>query len=275
MTEMRMRYFNQEGIVEFERYLEELTTAGAFRPADSLLEDSSLTVPIGRSRTIESSDFADRFNCGRYFYKKIEECSGDLKAAGVNPVGHRGLWTWFAAVWIEKLLKNSKGSFFVGAHERYVLSTSARRDYRHLLYGPWMVYTAAIETPDLVMIALKDPVTKDSPVFEQLASRKEIISNTTALALVNKFYRQTGSNDVHPISIKGDVAGGLRRFGAVYSQLAVNFDLHNMSEQQIEHLLPKEFKDWAAGSPPSPGRKKVRKVRKQKIARRRKPRKVT
>jgi hypothetical protein len=273
MSAMQMRYFNQDGIAEFERYLDQLEKVGAFQPAHDLLENPSLTVPMGCTHTIGTADFTDRFTCGNYFSNKIHECSSDLKRSGINPVGHRGLWTWFAAASIELLLKDSKGNFFVGAHERYVLSTSARRDYRHLLYGPWLVLNAAVQTPDLVRIALKDPVTKDSPVFEQLASRKEIISNPNALALVNKFYRKVGSNDVHPMSVKDDIAGGLRRFGAVYSQLAVNFDLHNMSEQQIEKLLPKEFERWATGSPPSPVAKKVRRAQKQKTGRQRKPRK--
>ena len=146
---------------------------------------------------------------------------------------------------------DSKGNFFVGARERYILSTSARRDYRHLLYGPWLLYTAALENPDLVQIALCDQVTKDSPVFEQLASRKEIVTNVSALKLVNRCYRDTATGAVYPQATRGDIAGGLRRFGAVYSQLAVNYDLQNMKEQEIETLLPAEFSPWLDGQPPA------------------------
>jgi hypothetical protein len=273
MSALGIRYFNQEGIVQFENYLQEIEDKGSYQPIGTLLEDPSLAVPIERGRSIELHDFSNRFECGRYFFKLLEGAVEEFKAVGVNPVGHRGLWTWFAAASIENLLKNSKGNFFVGARERYVLSTSARRDYRHLLYGPWLVYSASIDNPDLVMIALKDPVTKDSPVFEQLASRKEIVSNVAALSLVNKCYRQSGSNEVHPLAVRGEIAGGLRRFGAVYSQLAVNFDLHDMSSDQIESLLPREFRPWVDGVPPSPSAKGVRKSRKSKAASRRSVRK--
>jgi hypothetical protein len=255
MTSLRMRYFNQEGIDEFERHLTAMEDRGARHSIVALLEDSALTTPLGRSRSLDVQEFSDRFHCGRYFYKKIETASEELKAAGVNPVGHRGLWTWFAAAWLEHLLFDSKGNFFVGARERYILSTSARRDYRHLLYGPWLLYTAALENPDLVQIALCDRVTKDSAVFEQLASRKEIVSNISALKLINKCYRDTTSGTVYPQATRGDIAGGLRRFGAVYSQLAVNFDLQNMSDEQIQNLLPAEFAPWLNGSPPAPPKK--------------------
>jgi len=251
MTTLRMRYFSQEGIDEFERHLTTMEDSDERHSLGTLLEDSALTTPLEKSRSLEVQEFADRFHCGRYFYKKIEIASEELKAAGVNPVGHRGLWTWFAAAWLEHLLMDSKGNFFVGARERYILSTSARRDYRHLLYGPWLLYTAALENPDLVQIALRDPVTKDSPVFEQLASRKEIVTNVAALKLVNKCYRDTATDAVYPQAIRGDIAGGLRRFGAVYSQLAVNFDLQNMKEDEIEILLPAEFKTWLSGRPPA------------------------
>ena len=251
MTTLRMRYFSQEGIDEFERHLTTMEDSDERHSLGTLLEDSALTTPLEKSRSLEVQEFADRFHCGRYFYKKIEIASEELKAAGVNPVGHRGLWTWFAAAWLEHLLMDSKGNFFVGARERYILSTSARRDYRHLLYGPWLLYTAALENSDLVQIALRDPVTKDSPVFEQLASRKEIVTNVSALKLVNKCYRDTATDAVYPQAIRGDIAGGLRRFGAVYSQLAVNFDLQNMKEDELETLLPAEFGPWLNGKPPA------------------------
>ncbi len=264
-----MHYFNQEGIDEFERQLHEMKTHKAPRSITALLTDSAYTVPIKKA-TVEVIEFADRLHCGQYFHKSLEMLSENLKASGVNPFGHRGLWTWFGAVWSEQLLKNSKGNFFVGAFERYVLNTSARRDYRHLLYGPWLVFNAASSSPDLLKIALRDPVTKDSPVFEQLASRKEIVSNHSALTLINSCYRDLKTDAVYPEAIKGDVAGGLRRFGAVYSQLAVNFDLHNMKPDQIQRLLPEEFKTWLDGKPPKSANRKRRPPIKSKVSKRRK-----
>ena len=259
MTTLRLRYFSQDGIDEFERHLATMEDHGERHSISALLEDPSCTTALEKSRSLDVQEFADRFHCGRYFYQKLTGVSEELKAAGINPVGHRGLWTWLAAAWLEHLLLDSKGNFFVGARERYILSTSARRDYRHLLYGPWLLYTAALETPDLVQIALCDQVTKDSPVFEQLASRKEIVSNVAALKIVNKCYRDVTTGQVYPQAIRSDIAGDLRRFGAVYSQLAVNYDLQNMTERDIENLLPVEFQPWISGNPPAPKSKKSKK----------------
>lgn len=269
MTTLRLRYFNQNGIDEFQRCLDEMENQGARISLSALLEDSSYTVPIEQSRSIEVHSFNSRFDCGRYFFKKLETLSDELKLAGIDPVGHRGLWTWLAAAWIEHLLMNSKGMFFVGASERYVLSTQARRDYRHLLYGPWLFYKAAgVENPDLVQIALRDPVTKDSPVFEQLASRREIVSNVAALKLINKCYRDDSTESVYPQAVRSEIPGGLRRFGAVYSQLAVNFDLQNMDEDKIQLLLPVEFKSWLDGIPPTPKTRQIKSRLKKKRAKR-------
>ncbi len=262
----RMHYFNQAGIDEFERQLDEMETHKAPHSITALLTDSAYTVRIEKAEPVQVIDFANRLDCGKYFYMLFE----NLKSQDVNAFGHRGLWTWFGAVWSDKLLKNSKGNFFVGAHERYVLSTSARRDYRHLLYGPWLVYNAANSKPDLLEIALRDPVTKDSPVFEQLASRKEIVSNLSALTLINSCYRDVKTGAVYPEAIKGDIAGGLRRFGAVYSQLAVNYDLHNMNPDQIQRLLPDEFKTWLERKPPKSVNRKRRSHTKSRATKRRK-----
>ena len=250
MTRVALRYFTQAGIDEFRCQLESFEQTGSFHQIESVLTDSALSVQIESKKSIEVVEFEDRFNCGQYFYEKIGMVATELKSAGVNPTGHRGLWTWLGALWVEQLLKNSKRNFFVGAHERYVLSTSMRRDYRHLLYGPWLVYSAGSKNLELIRIALNDLVTKDSAVFEQLASRKEIISNTSALELVNKCYRDTATGAVYSQALRGDIPGGLRRFGAVYSQLAVNFDLHNMDVNEIRHLLPDEFESWLNGELP-------------------------
>ena len=67
------------------------------------------------------------------------------------------------------------------------------------------------------------------------------------------------TGQVYPQAIRGDIAGGLRRFGAVYSQLAVNYDLQNMTERNIENLLPVEFQPWISGNPPAAKSKKSKK----------------
>ena len=72
MTTLRMRYFSQEGIDEFERHLTTMEDSDERHSLGTLLEDSALTTPLEKSRSLEVQEFADRFHCGRYFYKKIE-----------------------------------------------------------------------------------------------------------------------------------------------------------------------------------------------------------
>lgn len=67
----RMHYFNQAGIDEFERQLDEMETHKAPHSITALLTDSAYTVRIEKAEPVQVIDFASRLNCGEYFIKNL------------------------------------------------------------------------------------------------------------------------------------------------------------------------------------------------------------
>ena len=248
MSSLQLRIFNASGLDEFVQRLQVMEETGIREDLRDLVTSSSHTEIIGSGRTIRVEDFSSRLECGKYFFEALNRQESDLRTAGVHPVGHRGLWSWLGAAWFEHISKSSKGKFMVGAYERYILSPMTIRDYRHLLYGPWVVYSAGHQTPELIQPFMSDPVTEFSNFFEQIASRREILNNRAALELIKKNYVNPSTGTAWQRALAKQVAGGLERFGSVYSQLAVNFDLHAMELDEMTGLLPKEFEPWLDGS---------------------------
>jgi hypothetical protein len=264
MSKSELRCFNEAGIAAFETALTEMTIKKSYIPLDSIITNDAFGMNVTVNKVIESKEFASRMECGRYFHELFESVGPELRATGIDPLTDRGLWSWIAAYWGELLLKNSKGNFYVGTNARYILEPTAFRNYRHLLAGPFFLFDAWPEQPDLIEIAMTKLVTQDNPFFEQIASRRDIVSNPAALEIIRSCYFDEGAGHGFEQAAKGSLPGDLSRFGSLYSQLAVNFDLKSMKKEEIETLLPEEFRTWVQGNPPE-----VKKRAKPKLGRKR------
>ena len=264
MSKSELRCFNEAGIAAYETALYEMTTKKSYISLDSILSNEAFGMNVTSKKVIELTDFASRMECGRYFYELFESIRQELKAADIEPLTDKGLWSWIAAYWGELLLKNSKGNFYVGTNARYILEPTAIRNYRHLLAGPFFLFDAWPDSHDLIEIAMTKLVTQDNPFFEQIASRRDIVSNPAALEIIRSCYFDESTGQGFEQAAKGSLPGDLSRFGSLYSQLAVNFDLKSMKKEEIEILLPDEFRSWVEGNPPE-----IKKRAKSKLSRKR------
>ena len=267
MSTVELRAFNEAGIRAFEDALNEMENAKSFASLDAVVFNSDLTEKLSTQKIIEVRDFETRMDCGKYFFEMFETIKTELQSAGIDPITDKGLWTWISAFWGEIILKNSRDAFYVGDRSRYVLESGGRRDYRHLLAGPFNLYRASYLNPKNIEIAMTKKVTQDNPFFEQVASRREIVSNPAALEIIRNCYFDETTQSGYDHAAKGSLPGDLARFGSLYSQLAVNFDLRSMSSEEISALLPVEFNDWLQGNPPSIKKRAKRKTSKKRAKR--------
>jgi hypothetical protein len=247
MKKLQLRMFNQNGIDEFVRRLDSMASGGHILPLEDLIIDPELTSDVPGNCEVIVRDFKDRMGYGKYFFDLLTQVEGELQAAKIRIIGNRGLWSWFAAAWFEHLARDSKNRFFIGHYERYILSPMTIKDYRHLIYGPCLVYTAGQGNPDLIQAFMRDHVTEFSNFFEQVASRREILNNPNALEVINRCYVDARTRAPIKASVQKQIPGGIERFGSLYSQLAVNYDLFAMSSDEIAALLPAEFTPWLNG----------------------------
>ena len=277
MSLSEIRIFNEAGLNAFDHVLNQMENSGTFISLESIVHSNELTTKISSQQVIHVIDFESRMECGKYFYELFENIKLELQSAGVDTVTDKGLWSWISAFWGEVLLRNSGDRFYVGNRARYILESGAFRDYRHLLAGPYSLYKASNLNPENIEIAMTKKVTQDNPFFEQIASRREIVSNPAALQIIRSYYFDEINNCGYDQAARGSLPGNLARFGSVYSQLAVNFDLRSMSQEEISGLLPNEFLLWRQGNPPAVKKRaksKIKKAGKRKASKRQTKRSV-
>lgn len=115
-----------------------------------------------------------------------------------------------------------------------------QRFYRHLLLGPFLIVRAHKDEPERALAFLKQPLWKPGDVVEQLASRKELVTNHAVAEAATRLYydREAGAfKRGHSSKVKG----GPRRLANLLNQLDLTWYLYGMTADEILALLPKEF----------------------------------
>jgi hypothetical protein len=125
----------------------------------------------------------------------------------------------------------------------YVLSEN-RLYYRHLVRGSWnLLRTHGAEARYLLApIRADDPasLSRQSYLLDQLAARQFVISSPTLIAAARRLYTdpRTGRQK-RGAGARGK--GSPRRLALIANQLALTYDIHNMSVDQFMKILPREF----------------------------------
>lgn len=243
MTTKSLRYLNSRGLIAYEKHLNQIRESGVWKPFDEILNDPTLSENVGRARLALPKSFSDRLECGKFFSELFDDYQEELVSAGVDPHLHVGLWAWLSA---------SMGEFLKGSGKDLVIGEAARwtfmpndfgRYYRHLLAGPYMLYDMHKGNPDLVAILLYNDVTKPNTAYvEQIASRPLIVNNPAAMELVHRMYFDFKKRKPKKSSSGKTVeAGDIRRFGVVFNQLSLTWDVAGMAVEELIPILPKEF----------------------------------
>jgi hypothetical protein len=126
---------------------------------------------------------------------------------------------------------------------RYLLTPEYRGYYRHLVREAVILVRKNGEYARSLLISRLGPFSI-SGVFEEVASRRDLISNPGVVELVWRLYFNPKRKTIRAgVNGKGR-AGGIRRFAIVLQQLSLNYDLPALSARQIADLLPREFEPW-------------------------------
>lgn len=100
--------------------------------------------------------------------------------------------------------------------------------------------TAGRTQPERAVAMLCNPLWKPGEIAEQLASRKELVTNHAVADVATRLYYDptTGS---FKRGAGSDVKGAARRLATLFNQLDLTFYLYGMSCDEMLALLPKEF----------------------------------
>lgn len=225
-----------EGIDQFQQYLILLKSTPDASPPTHLLTELSTSESTAASCELESLTFSNRLEAGRY-------CHGLLQDSALRKLTRdAGLWTWLSLFFFDSVCPSlPSGERRVKDLPRYILEpTNFRTYYRHLLAGPFTIYTANRDDPSRAAALLCGEVSSPGEVVEQIASRIDLVGNRSFVELVTKLYFDPTLGRLKRGS-GGAGAGSPRRLAQVQQQLDLTFDFFSLRCDEMLALLPREF----------------------------------
>lgn len=226
---MKLRSFNSTGISCFREFRASQTKEAG--DLETLIQDSSLSTEINPSIDVRQQEFSNRFSAGEYLFRLFSEV--DIPNLDDRPE----VWTWLAAFYFRQLCPVGT---MPGRDYRWEPSVSNFRNYyRHLLAGPYYIYRAHQNNPQLALAVLATPLHRPGDIVEQLASRQEIVTNKTVMDAATQLY--IGVDGTPKPGAAGRGGGSARRLADVLTQLDLTWDLYDISTEKLIELLPAEF----------------------------------
>ena len=234
---MNLRRFNTDGINSFATYRARLALEPNLPPPVQTLEDPALTEEIAGEIEVPKRSFATRLEVGRFLNELLESSGIAL------PERDRGLWTWLTLFYFDEVCPedgNGHRKTHNDAARLLPILDNHQRFYRHLLLGPFLGARAHRDNPDRAIAMLCNPVWQPGEIAEQLASRKELVTNRGIVELAAKLYYDS-ARKTFKTGAGSKTRGAPRRLADLLNQLDLTFYLYGMSADELGALLPKEF----------------------------------
>ncbi len=233
---MKLRRFNPDGVTAFAIYRARLTLEPSLQPPTQLLEDPALTSEAPGEVEVQPRSFKNRLEAGVFL-------NGIIDAAGVSlPERDQGLWTWLTLFYFDEVCPaDGNGNRDPQNEARLIAQVdNFQRFYRHLLLGPFLIVRAHREDPNRAIAFLCKPLWEPGEIVEQLASRKELVTNPAVAEAATRLYYDPASGSFKR-GAGSSVKGAPRRLAALLNQLDITWYLYGLGVDELLQLLPKEF----------------------------------
>lgn len=234
---MQVRLINEDGLVEYKKFLAQLRQNPATETPVHLLTDGRYSEPFDVEVEVEPCSFQDAYALGSYLVQKLAGCEDRLISR------NWGLWNWLALLYFDSICKKTEtGGRRVLEDAVYVLDSgfSFRKYYRHAIRTPWLSCKVHGEFSKVLLLTASGGVRSD--ISEQLGAHQDIFSNTNVIRAAYEMYfdKSTGK----PRSGLGKRGGSPRRLASLVRQLELTYDLRDCSVEKLSKLLPREFDKW-------------------------------
>lgn len=235
------RRLNDAGIARMHSWLDTLKELRRGDVPDELLTGSEFTVQVEGPAVPQllQRSFASRLQWGAYIDSVLHQYP--TRALQLDT----GVWAWLTLFYFDQVCpKGGNGERKVLQRARYIPSGSNYQTYyRHLLQGPWRVVRAHRDDPARALAVLSGALHTPGELAEQLMSRSELISSSTAMRCATTLYIDADSQRPKR-GAGGSKAGSPRRLAGVLSQFDVTWDIYQMSSERLLGLLPREFEKF-------------------------------
>lgn len=238
---MKLRRFNSDGVEAFVTYRNRLTNEPTLPPPLELLEDPGMTELIPGEIEVPKQCFKNRLEAGKFLNELLDAARIQI------PERDRGLWAWLTLYYFDEVCPpDSNGRRDAQDEARLIpILDNFQRFYRHLLLGPYLIVRAHRDQPERAIAMLCNPVWKPGEIVEQLASRKELVTNRAVVELATRLYYNPATGSFKR-GAGSSVKGAPRRLATLFNQLDLTWYIYGMSADEALNLLPKEFDRFRA-----------------------------
>lgn len=235
---MKLRKLSESGIRLFEAHIRNLRLGLDETTPWGLLESEEHSESIADGIEVDQKwRFATRYDLGNYL---VQSFAGFR----LQPyMGDRGFWTWLALLWFEQLCPVKKGKRNPSQPYNYVLSRNYNHRPRHSVYMTWQLVDRYGE--DSRFMLCKDPSTRGE-LTEQLMARQDILSSDGVVRLASWLYFDPGSGLFKRGAAARKSPGCVARYIVWLQQLELNYDIFSTTREDLERMLPVEFRKFQA-----------------------------
>lgn len=231
-----VRRLTRKGREQFGDYLQKARSNPELSPPFQLLTDTTASEIPDYHASVEDVKFRSKRHAGEYLNRQLSAVEiGEIRRDA-------GLWSWLALFYFDQVCpEDDSGERQVNKTEHYILIPDWSRYYRHLLATPWEIVR---EYPEGARVLLSGSVDIHGDFVEQLASRQEIVSNSSLIEAADHLYYDDDNGRPKTGARSRDRPGNVRRLVEIKQQLDLTFDLYGMKAREILELLPEEFDAW-------------------------------
>ncbi len=237
---MKIRKLTDNGIERFRDYLAGLRQGSKTPPPAGLLENAEFSSPFEGDPEIAPQTFGTRLDLARYLDQVLDGIFDGSLQDDVH------LWSWLSLYFFDQVCPlEENGLRKPGRDYRHILEPGYPYGHRHLLAGPYLVYSVYGLGERLSRLLMWTPLHMESMFHHELASRQSLITNKGVLDAADQLYfNASESKPKRGALMKKNAPGTLQRFIDVIQQLDLTYDLYSLNGQEILALLPPEFDKW-------------------------------
>ena len=238
---MKLRKLSDLGLERMGNFLDSFTAEVPENYPEAILTDQTTSETLPADVEIDQDRrFTHRFDAAAYLYERFTQ----LRTPAYQLIERdKGVWAWLALLWFNQLcLPDRNGVLRPKERARWIpVLDDARRYYRHLLLGPYLIYRMHARTPDLTEAVLSSELhVGTSEVFRTIIETQQFVTSPSVVSLIGRLYFDSKRKRlIRGAGTKGP--GGVRRLGNVLNQLDRTFDLHSIRVDELMSLLPQEF----------------------------------
>lgn len=228
-----LRGFTDDGLARAQTELDQIRNGSLrnFSHEDFAEDDFSYPLEIELPH-FDASRILNRWNLALWLHVAFVDHADQL----APPV-----WSWLAVHLFDVICPPLDGQRKVRESARYILQADDyRKAYRHLLAGPYLLFTAHADDPSIVRGLLATSPDAPGEVYEQLASRKFLVTSRAVVSAATALYLNDATGNLRR-GAGGSGPGSPRRFGEVLQQFDRTYDLQTMSPETLLSILPSEF----------------------------------